>query len=148
MKKSYMAAALALAAGMSTTAMAAPTAFQGNVTVKKDSGSYQCALLGENVKVGLSSNVHGALECHEADNTVKVAACHEGGRRSPLTCVNSGTASVPVWNHGNCTAAGDILADIPDYKSYGVSSDGGVVAEYLLSGKCTAATIVATDLWD
>lgn len=40
-----------------------------------------CTLLGETVRIGLSANVRGVVECNTADSVTAVATCHTAGRK-------------------------------------------------------------------
>lgn len=147
MKKNIIAAALFI--GFSTSAMiatAAPTAFQGNVEVTHGTTG-NCPLLAETVRLGVSAKVHGAYDCSEANNLVKVAACHEGGSRQAGVACNylldangDPTTELPA----GCTAPGG-TSTIPDYKAFFTSSRGGVMQEQQLGNRCNASTIVGIE---
>ncbi|TRO36612.1 hypothetical protein EQ832_15595 [Pseudomonas sp. ALS1131] len=150
MKNQIIAICVALGMGVAAgAAFAAPTAFTGNQTITGGVGG-ACALLAGDVRLGVSAKVHGAYECDEAANLVKVAACHEGGSRSPVTCTEirtsdpAGGADIITYPAG-CTAqlaASGAQSPTPSYKAFFTSSAGGVMNEIPLDGRCSATTIV------
>ena len=143
MKKNLLALLVAVSFGSAGAVVAAPAAFQGN----NDVDSTECTLLAETVTLGVSANVHGAFNCDETENLVQVGACHEGGSRSQgAACVdldpNDGDPNGPL--PAGCDGIGG-FSTIPDYKAFFTSSEGGVMSEYPLGGRCGAGTIVGID---
>lgn len=140
-----MAAGFCLSAGV---ASAAGTPFTGNIDV----ADTDCALLSETVTLGVSKSVHGAYACDETLNLVQVAACHEGGSRAQgAACVDldttDGDATGPL--PAGCTAVGEpAFSTIPDFKAFYASSQGGVMAEYALGGRCDDAKVAAVEGFD
>lgn len=150
MKKQIIASFSALGLCFATgVAFAAPTAFQDNVTVTSGVGN-NCAMLSRDVVLGVSAKVHGAYDCDEVLNLVKVAACHEGGSRSGVVCSNLTPPTVDEPNRAASYAAGcnaglaatASTSPVPSYKAFFTSSAGGVMNEQPLDGRCNAATIV------
>lgn len=136
MKKNILAALFVgsmIAAG-SASAVVAPT--DGIITTQA------CSLLGEQVKLNFSNNVHGAYSCTEATSTIVVAACHKAGSRNTATvqCANSGDATNPDWNDTSCTSESDSF-EITDYRGYRASSQGGKVGAQALGGACNDNTV-------
>lgn len=143
MNKQLIAALMAVGFSLSAGAASAATAFTGNTDVDNT----ECALLAEEVTLGVSKSVHGAYNCDETENLVQVAACHEGGSRAQgASCVDldatdgDDTGPLPA----GCSAIGG-FSTIPDYKAFYTSSEGGVMAEYSLGGRCDATTVVGID---
>ena len=140
MKKNILAVVMALGMGASAGfVVAAPAAFQNNVNVEQA----QCALLSETVRLGVSAKVHGAYNCDEEENLVQVAACHEGGsRQQGVACVptdpNDPDSPLPAGCGGNPTPSN---SNIPDYKAFFTSSQGGVMQEQQLGARCSSGTI-------
>ncbi|MBU1284681.1 MAG: hypothetical protein KJ989_14555 [Gammaproteobacteria bacterium] len=155
MKKQIIATCVALGLGvLAGTAFAAPTAFENNQKVTGGVGN-NCPLLSRDVTLGVSAKVHGAYECDEAANLVKVAACHQGGSRSGVTCVAiqvldaagapvAGSFTYPAGCDATSAAAGT-QSPIPSYKSFFTSSAGGVMIEYPLDGRCAAGTLTGIE---
>lgn len=140
MNKQIIAALMAVGFGLSAgSAIAAPTAFTGNATVT----NAECSLLAETVTLGASKNVHGAYDCIEAANLVRVGACSSGGSRQVgAACVDLDPATPGDQLPLGCAAPGG-FSTIPDFKAFFTSSKGGVMAEYNLGGRCEATRIVA-----
>ncbi|AZL50089.1 hypothetical protein [Stutzerimonas stutzeri] len=146
MKKNITSALFAIAFSSYAATSFAATAFQGNVEVTHGTGG-NCALLAETVRLGVSSKVHGAYDCNEETNLVRVAACHEGGSRQTGVACNflldddgNPTDQLPA----GCSAQGG-TSTIPDYKAFFTSSRGGVMQEQQLGGRCNANTIVGIE---
>lgn len=113
-----------------------------------DSGA--CTLLGENVKIGLSSNVRGAYECSTtAPAGVSIATCHSGGRTASraYTCTAADVeaetagcseANVSINKTGPVFAVASSIA--PSVSSYfpGAGSCDGTAANSAASTKLTA----------
>ncbi len=148
MNKQLIAALMAAGLGVaSSMAFAAPAAFQNNQEVTGGVGN-DCALLAEDVTLGVSKNVHGAYNCDETENLVQVAACHEGGSRQVgVACVDLDPLVVGDQLPPGCAQAGG-NSTIPDYKAFFTSSEGGVMQEYQLGARCDAGTIVGIDGFD
>jgi len=147
MKKNIIAALLAVGLGASAAvAVAAPAAFKGNQEITHGTTG-NCPLLAETVMLGVSANVHGAYDCNEETNLVKVAACHEGGSRQAGVACNylldengDPTDELPA----GCDAQGG-TSTIPDYKAFFISSRGGVMQEQQLGSRCNESTILGID---
>lgn len=105
-----------------------------------------CELLSEDVKINLSSNVSGALNCDVATNTITIGTCHNAGSRlASLKCAQIGTnptTSDPIYNDDACTAAmvaaGESIDGTPDFRGFFAQTSGGSVAPAFLGGSCTA----------
>lgn len=146
MNKQLISALTAVGFGLfASAANAAPTAFQENVNLTNN----ECALLADNVRLGVSSNVHGAYNCDEASNLVQVAACHEGGSRSGVTCtaiIDPDNPTAPPTYPAGCTADNvGQQSSVPSYRSFFISSAGGVMTEFPIDGRCDETTIVGID---
>ena len=156
MKKIIIVTAIAMGAGLSGVAVAAPTGTltSQNISVTK----VLCPMLEDTVKLGVSTNVHGAYMCDETDNVIRVAACHEGGsRQTAVTCAEIDPDGVALsgdeyFNGVGCdaaaVAAGDKATE-PSYNAYGASSAGGAMSGLPLGGRCDATTtLTAITFWD
>ena len=147
MKKNLIAVLVAAALGAAATvSVAAPAAFQGNQEITHGSGG-NCPLLAETVRLGVSSKVHGAYDCSEENNLVKVAACHEGGSRQVGVACNfildengDPTEELPA----GCAEQGG-TSTIPDYKAFFTSSRGGVMQEQQLGTRCNSTSILGIE---
>ncbi|MBC9073299.1 hypothetical protein IAI53_15080 [Thauera sp. CAU 1555] len=148
MKQINLALACCAAFGISGSAMA-QTTFSGNANVT----SAECVLLAEAVVLGASSGVTGAYLCEEATNLVQVGACHAGGsRQGGVACVDTDplTAGNQVPVGSGCTdddVAAGRNAPNPSYKAFFTSSEGGVIQEQPLTGRCEASTLSALPAW-
>ena len=142
MNKQIVAALMAVGFGLSAGVASAATAFTGNTQVD----STECALLAEEVTLGVSASVHGGYFCSEEDNVVEVAACHEGGsRQQGVACsTDADTETVEIELPEGCEDNTG-FSTTPDYKAFGTSSRGGVMQEYQLGARCSATTIVGID---
>lgn len=132
-----MTVGLCLSAG---AANAAGTPFTGN---NKITGGVAgaCPMLSEDVTVGVSKNVHGAWDCDETLNLVQVAACHEGGSRLVgAACVDLDSVTAGDQLPAGCAAIGG-NSTIPDYQAFYASSQGGVMAQYAMGGRCDNARV-------
>ena len=142
MKKIFIATALA-AGVFSSGAALSQTAFQGN----EDVDTTECVLLSEEVTLGVSANVHGAYLCNETSNLVQVAACHEGGSRSRgAACTDTDINTAGDQLPPGCDAVGG-FSTIPNYIGFMASSEGGVLQEHGLGGRCSGATLTGLDSW-
>lgn len=70
----FLVAGLVMAGGALAQSTTVVLGSDNNYTVK----TTDCALLNENVKINLTSNVGGAVACN--DKAIAIAACHSGGR--------------------------------------------------------------------
>lgn len=110
-----------------------------------------CKLLSEDVKINLSSNVSGALNCDVATNTITIGTCHNAGSRlASLKCAQIGTdpnSNAPIFNDDGCTsamvAAGESIEGTPDFRGFFAQTSGGSVAPAFLGGTCTADALKA-----
>src|SRR5690606_16553761 len=116
--------------GMSAAAMAA-----GTPITSKPITSTECELLADQVRLTLSTNVHGAYSCDEKTNTIKIATCHEAGSRKPteIPCAAVGTdpkSGDPIYNFSQCdgTEGQKITIEDYSYRAFIGSSTGGQVA--------------------
>ncbi|WP_153020711.1 hypothetical protein [Pseudomonas sp. BMS12] len=154
MKKQVIATCVALGLGvMSGAAFAAVTTFTGNEQVTGTNAGV-CPLLSRDITLGVSSRVHGGFECDEAENLIKVAACHEGGSRTGVLCQaipvldDTGTATGEVTFAAGCDqtlADAGAQSPIPSYKAFFTSSAGGVMTEQALDGRCSDSTLPGID---
>lgn len=153
MKKSIISIFLA-AGAFSSFASATPIASGTPI----QAGNQGCQLLSEAVTINLSSNVSGAYTCNVANNTMRVATCHQGGSRKQATVAcavvdivdNNGVAT-NVWNDPSCTDAGAAAATPANPhqftsnslgKAYSASTAGGSVAAVSLGAVCTSSAPV------
>ncbi len=148
MKKFIFALAVASVAAVPGVASAA-TIFEGTKYALPIGGTAptgftgaECALVSENVKLGVSENVVGGFACDETNNLVQVAACHSGGSRSTGGACSTdadpttdGIQLIPgcADETGNST--------IPSFNSFSLSSAGGVMNEVPLGARCTSTTL-------
>lgn len=138
MKKVAYAILITAGLGMSAAAMAA-----GTPITSKPITSGDCKLLADQVRLTLSTNVHGAYSCDEKTNTIKIATCHEAGSRKPtdIPCAAVGTdpeSGAPIYNFSECADAEDPKVTIDDYsyRAFIGSSTGGQVAATKLGESC------------
>lgn len=153
MKKILLSAFLA-ASTISSFASAA--AIQSGTPIQ--AGNQGCQLLSEAVTINLSSNVNGAYTCNVANNTMRVATCHQGGSRKQATVACAvvdietpagGGAAVNVWNDDSCSDAKAAAAATggPAHeftssslgKAFAASTAGGSVAPVSLGAVCTSS---------
>ncbi|MBC7201742.1 MAG: hypothetical protein H5U32_21285 [Pseudomonas balearica] len=109
----------------------------------------ECELLGENVTLTLSNNVHGAYSCAKENNSISVATCHFAGSRKVGTerCVVIGQKDdKPVYNDESCTGATpeDTFEVNNKGKAFLGSSTGGSIGASSLAGFCSDETVAAT----
>lgn len=133
--------ALFSSASMAQTA----TAFTGSAQVTGGTAG-TCPLLAEDVTLNASANVVAAWSCDEANTIIRTAACHRGGARVPLLCALTDPQDPQSWNVAGCTTAGEPSGE-PDYRAYGASSRGGVIAQYALGGRCEDGTLTGLGFW-
>lgn len=114
-----------------------------------------CSLLGENVRVSLSSDVIASFECVEVESAINIATCHTAGQRAAraVQCVQTGTDATsgdPVYNMSECTGSGatDVVNVDLSYTGYVASSTGGSVAESPLTGSCETAALGALPIFN
>lgn len=112
-------------------------------TAPAGSTGYQCALVSENVKLGVSKNVVGGFACDEVNNLVQVAACHSGGSRAQGVACNSdadlNTTDKIELPSGCADTTGN--STVPSFKAFTLSSAGGVMNEAPLAGRCETGTL-------
>jgi hypothetical protein len=143
----FAAAGLTCFAGLASAAATAVTGPSNQVTPT------ECALLSENITVGMSARVTGAYNCSEVLNVIKVGSCHEGGSRGLLACnsvqnqdaIDAATAAgttppAPTYPAG-CAADGTGTSTVLSYKGFTSTSQGGAMSEQALGGKCTDASL-------
>lgn len=130
--------------GMSSYAAAAPLAIPADGKVTSGAGG-NCVLLSEDVKINLSSNVAGAVNCNEATNTITIGTCHNAGSRlASLKCavIGEDKDKAPIYNDDNCTAEmvtkGESIDGTPDFRGFFAQTSGGSVAPAFLGGSCTS----------
>lgn len=147
MKKYLIAATIIAGFNISGVASAQTAiAFQGNHLVTSGVGK-ECALLMEDVTLGVSANVHGAFLCDEAENLVQVGACHEGGSRGRgAACTDQNNQMEGDQLPEGCTVASG-FSTIPSYIGFMASSAGGVLQEHALGGRCSGSTLTGLDAW-
>ena len=147
MKKNLLAAALLIGFGFSGASFGQQaTAFEGNQEVTGGVGN-DCALLAEDVTLGVSANVWGAYLCDETENLVQVGACHVGGSRAQgAACIDLDTETDGDQLPPGCDAIGG-FSNIPDYKAFFTSSEGGVMQEHSLGGRCDDSSLTGLDAW-
>jgi len=112
--------------------------------------SAQCALLADSVRLHLSNNVHGAWACSDENaKTIKIAACHEWGSRTPtdVPCTPVGTKpdGSTLYNFAECAADPTRSVTIAGPKAFVASSTGGAAAATGLDGGCSDDSIAALD---
>lgn len=141
MKK--IALAFVISIGLSSTAFATPTVINPAAAITPTA----CPVLGEEVRITLSANVHGAYNCDEALNAINVGACHTGGSRSSsLVCAQIGTDEDdnPIYNNDQCTGATGQAIELtsPSYRGFRASTTGGSVSPQSLNGNCSETTVI------
>lgn len=109
-------------------------------------GQAECSLLGENVRVSLSSDVVAAYECVEVTSAINIATCHTAGQRAARTidCAALGEDANgdTVYNDASCETAGVTSFDVElSYTGYAASSLGGSVGQAPLTGICNDANL-------
>lgn len=152
MNKQLIAALMAVGFGLFAGAASAATAFTGNDEVTGGTTG-ECTLLAEDVTLGVSSKVHGAWACDETLNLVQVAACHEGGSRSGVTCaatpvLDENGAVVPdqfTYQAGCSAETVGQQSSIPSYGAFFTSSAGGVMVQQPMDGRCDDTTVVGIE---
>lgn len=145
MKQIAYATLIATGLGVSCAAMAAGTAITDQPIT-----SAQCALLADSVRLHLSNNVHGAWACSDENaKTIKIAACHEWGSRTPtdVPCTPVGTKpdGSTLYNFAECAADPTRSVTIAGPKAFVASSTGGAAAATGLDGGCSDESIAALD---
>lgn len=148
MKKVAYAILITAGLGMSAAAMAAGTAITSDPITSND-----CELLADQVRLTLSTNVHGAYSCNKITNTIKIATCHEAGSRKPtdIPCAEVGTdeeSGDPIYNFSECTGAEGQKVTIADFRAFIGSSAGGQVAATQLGGSCDDGKVSALSFFD
>lgn len=156
MKKLIVAAAFAVATmpGMVSAAeiFAGGETFyayplNGTATTPND-GTYECALLADEVKLGTSANTIAGVACNEMTNLVQVAVCHSGGSRtSGVACStdmdpNTSGQQLPEGctdTSGNSTT--------PSFKAFSLVSSGGTMGEVALNARCTETQLGTDVTW-
>ena len=133
----------------------APTQITSGETIGRNvdmGGTYNCSLLGETVKISLSSDVIAAFSCVELESSINIGTCHNAGQRTTrsVTCVNTGTSSTPEWNAEGCTTTTSEVSVDLSYTGYVASSTGGSVALSPLAGACDtgAASLLALPIFN
>lgn len=106
----------------------------------------ECSLLGENVRVSLSSDVVAAYECVEVTSAINIATCHTAGQRAARTidCAALGedASGNTIYNDASCSGTGVTTFDVElSYTGYAASSLGGSVGQAPLTGICNDANL-------
>lgn len=157
MNKLLAVVTLAVVTAFSSSAFAedtAPTQVQAGDTIGRDTGTFNCSLLGEEVRVSLSSDVVAAFSCIELESAINIGTCHTAGQRATrnVECVATGfeaDGTTPTWNVEGCSAGASVPVDL-SYTGYVASSTGGSVAESPLAGVCdeAAASLLALPIFN
>jgi hypothetical protein len=148
MNKIATALLIAAGIGMSFGVHAQVNLNDGGATIIGPAGSTtadeECVLLGENVTLNLSRAVHGAFQCDEATNAIKISTCHETGSRKPtvVNCTAQGEAPNITYTPSGCTADTPNI-EIADYRGFTANSRGGGVGYGDLGGKCEDGSVAA-----
>lgn len=144
-------------AAATVSSFASATAISSGTPIQ--AGNQGCQLLSEAVTINLSSNVNGAYTCNVANNTMRVATCHQGGSRKQATVACAvvdievvGGVSTNVWNDASCTdakaaaaAGGGAAHEFTSSslgKAFAASTAGGSVAPISLTAVCTSTAPV------
>ena len=146
MKKIISVLLVAGGIGVSFGAHAEALNASSATTIGPEGGSAPatCVLLGENVTINLSRAVHGAYECDEATNAIKIATCHETGSRKAtvVNCTAQGEEPNITYTPEGCTAETPSI-EITDYRGFNANSRGGGVGTAQLGGSCEDSTVEA-----
>lgn len=130
---------LLLGATFSSLSLAVPIELEmGVVTPITGSEEGDCSILSETVRVGLSANVRGVVECNVDDNITAIATCHVAGRKAfqaSLTDATSGEVTPTA------VTAGIIFTSSSQGGKLGVVEGDGCADN---AGLTTAADAAAT----
>ena len=124
---------LLLGAAFSSMSFADPLALQpGQVNTIGGIGSSEtlkCDLLSETVRVGLSANVRGVIECNDDDSVTAIATCHAAGRKTfnaPLTDATTGAVTQTDVTQGIIFTSSSLGGKIGVVAGDGCTADTGL----------------------
>ncbi|WP_157659066.1 hypothetical protein [Thauera butanivorans] len=92
-------------------------------------GELQCDLLSETVRVGLSANVRGVIECNTEDSVTAIATCHTAGRKvfnAPITDAETGAVTPTDVTQGIIFTSSSLGGKIGVVEGDGCTGDGGL----------------------
>jgi len=118
-----------------------------NITTGDRITNAECELLGENVTLTLSNNVHGAYSCEKDNNSITVATCHFAGSRKVGTerCVVIGQdkEGEAIYNGESCEGATptDTFEVDNKGKAFLGSSTGGSIGAKSLDSFCSDESV-------
>ena len=124
---------LLLGATFSSLSFADPLALEpGQVNTIGGVGSSEtlsCDLLSETVRVGLSANVRGVIECNDTDSVTAIATCHSAGRKvfnAPITAANTGAVTPTDVTQGVIFTSSSLGGKIGIVEGDGCTADTGL----------------------
>jgi len=130
---------LLLGAAFSSLSFADPIDLDmGQITTITGGETGDCTLLGETVRIGLSANVRGVVECNTDDSVTAVATCHTAGRKifnASITDPETGEVTPTDVTQGVIFTSSSLGGKI------GIAVGDGCTAQ---AGLQTAATAAAT----
>lgn len=157
---------------MSATILAAGEDYNDQTTIMPGGAvdTIQCAILGTQVSLNLSSGVIAALHCRTIYGDAIVGTCHSSGNVNPTTetcgCNNISTTATPDYQKnisicpGTCDAitgtytAADTATKVDKVlvagrKAFGASTAGGQLQSYSLgdTGLCNGANLPGVSLF-
>lgn len=149
MNKLFTSFALILIAGFASNAIAedtAPVQITSTQTISElgTNTDHACSLLGETVRISLSSDVVAAFSCIELDSAINIGTCHTAGQRATrnVDCVATSydaSGNPDGWNATGCSATVTSVEIPLSYTGYIATSTGGSVADSPLAGVCDDA---------
>ena len=140
----------------SVAAFAEFTQISGGDVIGQDGSSdgvdHECVLLGDRVKVSLSTSIVAGFECEELTSAIDIATCHPAGQREArdITCtkIAEDENGAAIYNHPDCTGTAnqddgttEIVSNAISYIAYVASSTGGNVAPTPLDADCDATRL-------
>lgn len=124
---------LLLGAAFSSLSFAEPIPLaMGQVTPIVGGEEGDCSLLGETVRIGLSANVRGVVECNVDDSVTAIATCHTAGRKifeAPLTDAATGEVNPTAVTQGVIFTSSSLGGKIGVVQGDGCGEAGAALAE-------------------
>lgn len=131
MKKILTTSAIVMGFAMaSAQVQAAPEGFYSKAEAGPTGSTYttgvttmDCDMLSEVVKLTVSANVAGAMNCAPINNVIEVAACHRGGTRDYISCATWDSSTNAIAGCANTTGEGTEIS----FSAFFATSAGGVM---------------------
>lgn len=127
----------AMFSSLSAAATIALDMGQVNEIIGGPGNDSECTLLGETVRVGLSANVRGVIECNTDDSVTAIATCHTAGRKifnAPITDAATGEVTMTNVTQGVIFTSSSLGGKIGVVEGDGCTDETGLASAATTAG--------------